>query len=219
MYDLALFPLETVLFPGTPVHLHIFEPRYLTMIQRCQDESRPFGVALIRQGLEVGGPARPYRVGCTARIMAVEHLDDGRLNITARGEERFRIHHLNHDLPYLVGLVEDWQLGGSHSLDMQRGARRLAPWVQRYLEAVARAEPVNELNLEELQLPDDPLTLLFWSAALLQIPPYEKQPLLEAPPAAILLEALQRLYRRETSLLDHLLQTTEDQAEKASLLN
>ncbi len=219
MYDLPLFPLETVLFPGTPVHLHIFEPRYLTMIQRCLEESRPFGVALIRQGLEVGGPARPFRVGCTARISVVEHLDDGRLNITARGEERFRIHHLNHDLPYLVGLVEDWQLEGSHSLDMQRGARRLLPWLKRYLKVVARADPLNELNLEELQLPDDPLTLLYWSAALLQIPHYEKQPLLEAATATSLLGALQRLYRRETSLLEHLSGTSEAQAEKASLLN
>jgi Lon protease-like protein len=219
MYDLPLFPLETVLFPGTPVHLHIFEPRYLTMVQRCLAESRPFGVALIHQGMEVGGPARPYRVGCTAHIVAVEQLDDGRLNLTARGEERFRIHHLNHDLPYLVGLVEDWQLDGSHSLDMQRGARRLAPWVQRYLLQVAQGDPQAGLDLEELQLPEDPLTLLHWSAALLQIPPYEKQVLLEAPTAASLLETLQRLYRRETRLLDHLLGTSEEQAEKASLLN
>ncbi len=219
MYDLPLFPLETVLFPGTPVHLHVFEERYLTMVQRCLAESRPFGVALIRQGVEVGGPARPYRVGCTARIVAVEQLDDGRLNLTARGEERFRIHRLSHDLPYLVGLVENWQLEGSHSLDMQRGARRLAPWVERYLAQVAQSDPQADLDLEELQMPDDPLPLLYWSAALLQIPAYEKQSLLEAPGAAGLLEALLRLYRRETSLLSHLLRTSEEQAEKASLLN
>ncbi len=219
MYDLPLFPLETVLFPGTPVHLHIFEPRYLSMIERCLAESRPFGVALIRQGLEVGGPARPYRVGCTARIVAVEQLEGGRLNLTARGEERFRIHHLSHDLPYLVGLVEDWQLDASHSLDMQRGARRLVPWVQRYLVQVAQSDPQADLDLGELQLPDDPQPLLYWSAALLQIPPVEKQSLLEAPTAGRLLEALQRLYRRETSLMDHLLGTSEEQAEKASLLN
>ncbi len=219
MYDLALFPLETVLFPGTPVHLHIFEPRYLTMVQRCLAESRPFGVALIRQGMEVGGPARPYRVGCTARIEAVEQLDGGRLNLTTRGGERFRIHHLNHDLPYLVGLVEEWPLDGSNSLDMQRGARRLTPWVQRYLHQVALTDPQADLQLDELQLPEDPLALLYWSAALLQIPPYEKQALLESPTAARLLEDLQRLYRRETSLLGHLLGTSEEQAEKASLLN
>ncbi len=219
MYDLPLFPLETVLFPGTPVHLYIFEARYIAMIGRCLEESRPFGVALIRQGLEVGGPARPYRVGCTARIVSVEHLKDGHMNITARGEERFRIHHLSHDLPYLVGLVEDWQLDGAHSLDIRRGAHLLAPWVERYLHQLAQSEPHTGLELEDLHLPEDTLTLLYWSAALLQIPAHEKQPLLEAPTAAFLLERLHRLYRRETSLLGHLLGTSEDQAEKASLLN
>lgn len=219
MYDLSLFPLETVLFPGTPVHLNIFEPRYRSMIQLCLDENRPFGVALIRQGMEVGGPAEPYRVGCTARIVAVEHLTDGRMNLTALGEERFRIRRLNHDQPYLIGRVEDWQLDRSHSLEMQRGARRLVPWVRRYLIEIAQADPQSELNLEELQLPDDPLMLLYWAAAMLQIPPHEKQPLLESPTATDLLERIERLYRRETSLLGYLLATSEDTAERASLLN
>ncbi len=219
MYDLSLFPLETVLFPGTPVHLHIFEPRYLDMIKRCLGENQLFGVALIRQGVEVGGPAEPYRVGCTARIIAVEQLDNGRINLTALGEERFRIHHLSHDRPYLVAHVEDWQLDRLHALDEQHDAHQLLPWVRRYLAQLAQADPLDELNLEKLQLPEDPLALLYWAAALLQIPPAEKQPLLEASSESDLLERIQRLYRRETSLLEHLLDTSEEKAENASQLN
>jgi len=56
MYELALFPLFTVLFPGMPLHLRIFEPRYRLMIKRCLDANQPFGVVLIRKGEEARDP-------------------------------------------------------------------------------------------------------------------------------------------------------------------
>ena len=90
MYELALFPLFTVLFPGMPLHLHIFEPRYRLMIQRCLEANQPFGVVLIRKGEEAMGPlAEPYITGCTARIARTERLRDGSMNLTVLGEERF----------------------------------------------------------------------------------------------------------------------------------
>jgi len=76
--QLDLFPLHTVLFPHMRLPLHIFEPRYRVMIRACIDEERPFGVALIRSGEEVGGPAEPHGVGTTARITSHETLPDGR---------------------------------------------------------------------------------------------------------------------------------------------
>lgn len=88
---LPLFPLNTVLFPGGPLRLRIFEPRYLDMVSRCMRESSNFGVALIIQGREAGGIARTTSVGTTARIVDFERLDDGLLGITARGEQRFSI--------------------------------------------------------------------------------------------------------------------------------
>lgn len=220
MYDLPLFPLETVLFPGTPVHLYIFEARYRTMIRRCIDENRPFGVALIRQGLEAGGAlAEPHQVGCTARITAVEPLEEGHMNLTALGEERFRILELSHELPYLVGKVEEMPIVRSHSLEMMRGIRRLAPWVQRYLALLVKANPQSELDLDHLELPDDPLMLTCWAAALLQLPAPEKQPLLEAPSAGELLAGVVRLYRRETAVLERLMEISEENASRAGLLN
>jgi Lon protease-like protein len=88
---IPLFPLGTVLFPGGPLKLRIFEARYVDMIGRCMREDSGFGVALIVEGREAGGPARTAAVGTLARIVDFEQLDDGLLGITARGERRFRI--------------------------------------------------------------------------------------------------------------------------------
>jgi Lon protease-like protein len=88
---LPLFPLNTVLFPGGPLRLRIFEPRYFDMVSRCMRESSNFGVALITEGREAGGTARTTSMGTTARIIDFERLDDGLLGITARGEQKFSI--------------------------------------------------------------------------------------------------------------------------------
>jgi len=88
---LPLFPLNTVLFPGGPLRLRIFEPRYLDMISRCMRENSDFGVALIIEGREAGGTARTTHVGTTAHIIDFERLDDGLLGITARGGRKFSI--------------------------------------------------------------------------------------------------------------------------------
>jgi len=89
--SLSLFPLGTVLFPGGTLKLRIFEPRYLDMVSRCLREGTGFGVALIVEGREAGGPTRTAGVGTLARIIDFEQLSDGLLGITARGESRFRI--------------------------------------------------------------------------------------------------------------------------------
>ena len=69
--DLPLFPLNTVLFPGMVLPLHIFEERYKLMINHCLEEERPFGVLLIREGKEVGSGAVPYQVGTTTMIAVI----------------------------------------------------------------------------------------------------------------------------------------------------
>src|SRR4051812_43493059 len=92
--ELPLFPLNTVLFPGMPLPLHIFESRYREMITVCSRDERPFGVVLIREGQEVGEPAEPFTVGTMARIVGVDRLPDGRMNIVTVGTQRFRL--LNH---------------------------------------------------------------------------------------------------------------------------
>lgn len=91
MERIPLFPLKTVLFPGAPLRLRVFEPRYLDLVRDCLREQRPFGVCLIERGLEVGRAALPYAVGTLAQVVDWEQRRDGLLGITIEGVQRFRI--------------------------------------------------------------------------------------------------------------------------------
>ena len=89
--DLPLFPLSAVLFPAGRLPLQIFEPRYVAMTRACLRDSTPFGVVLIRAGFEVGKPAIPYEVGCTARIVECIEAAPDRFALLTRGESPFRV--------------------------------------------------------------------------------------------------------------------------------
>jgi len=89
--EIPLFPLGTVLFPGGPLPLRIFETRYIDLVRRCLRDDSGFGVVLIREGVEAGGPALTYDVGTYARIVDFSQQPDGLLGIRAAGERRFRI--------------------------------------------------------------------------------------------------------------------------------
>ncbi len=89
--DLAIFPLNAVLFPGGLLPLRIFEQRYMDMAKSCLRDDRPFGVCLIRSGHEVGAPATPEPIGCTARIVEWDMQQLGVLSIKTMGVQRFRI--------------------------------------------------------------------------------------------------------------------------------
>ena len=211
MFELPLFPLNTVLFPGMPLNLHIFEDRYTRMIRECIESSKPFGVALIKRGLEAHGPlAEPYEIGCTARIIEVEPLSEGRMNIVALGQKRFRILSLNDQNSYIVGKVELYPLEESDKEILTLIGKRLHPWVKRYMDILSR---VSDTNLEAEHLPNDPLALANLAAVLLQIPPTQKQPLLAAEREVEFLGQMYALYRREVILLDAIV-TREMQAEK-----
>lgn len=89
--EIPLFPLNTVLFPGGPLPLRIFEARYLDMVRRCIREHRSFGVVRIRTGQEVGAVTTTAEIGTSARIADFYPLPDGLLGIDCRGERRFRL--------------------------------------------------------------------------------------------------------------------------------
>jgi Lon protease-like protein len=96
---LPLFPLDLVLFPGTTLPLHIFEPRYKEMIEECLAAQAPFGVVrALEQGIA--------EIGCTAEITEVtKRYTDGRLDITTRGRERFEVLQLDRERSFLRGEV------------------------------------------------------------------------------------------------------------------
>ncbi|MBZ0281675.1 MAG: LON peptidase substrate-binding domain-containing protein [Anaerolineae bacterium] len=206
MYELPLFPLNTVLFPGMPLQLHIFEERYKLMIEQCYNQGQPFGVTLIKNGREVGGRAEPFTVGCTAVITEMERLAGGRFNIVAVGTERFQIHGLKPGQPYMVGLVEDLPLTNADPDTLTHGGRILRPWVRRYLEILASA---SETQFDLQQLPDEPLRLAYLASFLLNIPAAQKQDLLNIGDADQLINELRTFYRREVTLLDAMLSTAQ----------
>ena len=176
--ELPLFPLQTVLFPGMRLPLHIFEDRYKLMIGTCMVTDQTFGVALIRSGLEVGGPAEVCAVGTTARIIQIDRLQDGRMNLVTVGVDRFRIIERYDDQPYARGRVELLPDLGTPVPDGL--AARVASLYRRFL----LGQGVSEERLEALELPDEPLALSYLVAATLRAGARERQRLLETESAA-----------------------------------
>jgi Lon protease-like protein len=96
---LPLFPLDLVLLPGTPLPLHIFEPRYKEMVSECLDRSQPFGVLR-------GKDEQLADIGCTAEITAVtKKYEDGRMDIVTEGRERFEVMRLDQERSFLQAEV------------------------------------------------------------------------------------------------------------------
>jgi hypothetical protein len=88
---LALFPLNAVLFPGGPLALRIFEPRYLDMVRRCLKQQLTFGVVRLLDGTEAGAAVTYADTGTTARLVDFDTQPDGLLGVVAIGEQRFRV--------------------------------------------------------------------------------------------------------------------------------
>ena len=91
MNSIAIFPLNVVLYPGSALPLKIFEQRYLAMVKHCLRDELPFGVCRIREGVEVGSPAVPETVGCTAGIAQWEMPHLGLFHLHTMGQHPFRI--------------------------------------------------------------------------------------------------------------------------------
>ena len=198
MQKLPIFPLHTVLFPGTPIQLHIFEERYIQMVQDCLESDGHFAVALIEKGREALGPlARPFELGCSAVIREIEPLDDGRMLVVAQGVERVRIGEIISTQPYMTASVEVQPVHGVQDPRIDAASAGLFPLIQRYLELVA-AEAAGELS--SFQLPDEPTALAYLSGSLMQIPLAEKQSLLALESAGELISTTKQTLRREIAL-------------------
>ena len=172
--ELRLFPLRTVLFPGMRLPLRVFEPRYRQLVAECMEHSEPFGVSLIREGVEVGGPAVPYTVGTTAHIESVALGADGLLHLAAAGGRRFRVLTLHTDRPYLWAEAEYPLDEPSEVPDASRQRAREGVALVRRLRATAAGE-----YEREPRLPGQPGPLADLIAGLAPAPPSQLQRLLE----------------------------------------
>jgi Lon protease-like protein len=194
---LPLFPLHVVLFPGRPLPLHVFEPRYRELLNDCLADDRRFGVVAIRYGRAERGASDVYDVGTVAEIVRVERLDDGRSNIVTCGAERFRITRLLRDRPYLSAEVT--------LLDEQSADPSLAPFtallrndLQAYLCEMGTGERWAG------RLPANPAQLAWLAACAAELQLSEQQHLLEIDCLAARLKKTIRFLRREHHLLQRL---------------
>ena len=190
--QIPLFPLQAVLFPGGFLPLYIFEPRYRTMIKFCLDHESEFGVVLIKEGEEVGETATPYEVGTAVRILHVEHLDDGCMNIITAGEYRFKILEIQENLSYLTGRVRMLDDPEAEIESVSESLTAQTEELYKAYEALS-SRLIFAWQPPEEQ-PDDPRELAYQVGIRLRISLKEKQALLETIP-------LEQLLTREVEIL------------------
>jgi Lon protease-like protein len=225
--ELPLFPLHTVLCPGIALPLHIFEERYRELVRHCIETESPFGVVLIREGHEVGAGAIAFSaVGTLAEIRQAGRYPDGRYDLLVVGTARFAIEDVRVDeQPYLVAeaTILDEEIGDENV------ARRLANQATRrfvgYLELLQprSGEAADEIDIRveveterivgdepgpgdepqerRVVIPDDPTTLSYLLAGIIQVELPRRQALLEADTTEDRLRQLLVLIDRETFLL------------------
>ena len=202
--DLPLFPLNTVLFPQGRLPLQIFEPRYREMIERCLKEDLAFGVLLIKEGVEVGGPAVPYPIGTLARIIDSARLPDGKMNVIVTGVARFKLLEQFDDRAYSTGRIELLADENVNLKIVERDARQVTKSFKEYvalIRHVASPDEESEQDTEDLELPKDPTLLSYTIASSLPISMTDKQSLLESSTTRKRLNREALIINRELELL------------------
>ncbi|MCB1307456.1 MAG: LON peptidase substrate-binding domain-containing protein [Leptospiraceae bacterium] len=169
-----VFPLQTVLFPCIPLQLYIFEERYKEMMAYCLADKIDFVVALIKEGQEALGPlARIHLRGCTARILDVERLAGGRMQILAQGKEIVQLSKVYTDRAYMRADLTP--VAFSRIIEAETEAAtgdKIKTLLRTYYQLVAG----DELSIQ--RLPEDTISLAYIAAHIVQIPLLARQQLL-----------------------------------------
>jgi Lon protease-like protein len=175
---LSLFPLpNVVLFPGVPLALHIFEPRYRAMAADALEGDRLIGMVLLRPGFEADYEGRPsiFPIGCRGVIVHSEKLDDGRYNIVLNGLERVRVVDENHERAYRRAIVEVLADPPVDAAD-RHAMRELRGRLESFAGLPQLTVPAAKRLVE---MPD--VDFVHAMATALDLEPLEKQALLEQP--------------------------------------
>jgi Lon protease-like protein len=188
--SIALFPLNIVLFPEGPLPLRIFETRYVDMVRRCMRGEQQFGVALIREGQEVG-PAETFEIGTTAKIVDFHQLSDGFLGLSCVGQQRFRIQSRKVQADGL-NLAEVDIYFAEPKIALPQHHARLAELLKTVLPQLGEAYAGIEMRL------GDAAWVGYRLAEILPIAAAEKQFCLELEDPIERLDALSPLALRET---------------------
>lgn len=205
--DLPLFPLNTVLFPGMELPLHIFEHRYRLMIRECLERNQDFGVLMARWGAEGEGMAGAYSVGTSARITHVHRLQDGRMDILTAGLERFRVLHVLRTEPYVIARIEAFPLEGTSSRQASELASKAGALFVRYLRLIGE---VLGTTMDIESTPRDATSLAYLVAITLEVSLEEKQELLSMRTLPALLSRECFILSREEILLNRMRKAQDD---------
>ena len=193
---IPVFPLpNVVLFPKTYLPLHIFEPRYRSMVSDAALSGQCIGMALLKDGWEMDYYGHPpvFSMGCVGRLASVQPLVDGRSNILLQGLERFEIEREWYDKAYREATISVAVRGTEASLDsMVR--QRLFTFLESYLRSRDDAPTWQEFFREEVS---DEIVVNTLSTYL-ECTPLEKQFLLEA-------DSLYQQARRLSDLIEFMI--------------
>lgn len=176
--ELPLFPLPIVLFPGAPLPLHIFEPRYRQMLSDVSKDNNLFGLSYFDASSATSEKPLPGHIGCVAEISETQMMPDGRSNILTIGLIRYRADdYVDRGDPYLVARVSFFEDDDEDESLLDKSSREVAEVFTR----IARA--VRLINDERANLPDisgtNPQRLSFLVAAAMEVDSDVKQELLE----------------------------------------
>ena len=199
MSVLPLFPLNQVVFPGQQQALHIFEPRYRQLVQETIDDGTPFGIALIREGPEIGGGATTHEIGCAVQLKHVQDLPDGRYNIVCLGTQRFRVVEPLGEDPYLraeVAFLDD-----PHDADDEPVAGLTPAVAAQFRRYSALTLALQDSWQRLVPHPIRPVSLADYAAARLDVSTRVKQEVLKEPTAFNRLEFLLRVLQKENETL------------------
>ena len=188
--SVPIFPLKTVLFPGSALPLRIFEVRYVDMARECLRGSSPFGVCLIQEGEEVGTPAVPERVGCLARIDDCDAEEMGVLKVRAVGLDRFRIASSEVTKGGLIVAKVD-PLAAEPEVSDAPGLAECAAFLRKAIAAIGVERFVEPLRFE------DATWVGFRLAEILPLKTDVKQKLLELTDATLRLAVLHKFLRQQ----------------------
>jgi hypothetical protein len=198
--QLPIFPLNTVMFPGVSVPLHVFEDRYRALVHHLltiSDKSmRLFGIVAIREGYEVGqhGVHSVHRVGCVVQMTSVDPYEDGRFDIEVVGRARMRLDGLDTSGQFLVGDVETLPERTEPHPDAIRQAERT---YATFVEYRRRLSELRGGDVLDGDLPRDPEYLSYSLAATCLLTLAERQELLEASTSLERLVMLRLALREE----------------------
>jgi Lon protease-like protein len=193
---IPVFPLpNVVLFPKTYLPLHIFEPRYRTMVSDAAMSGQCIGMALLKDGWETDYYGHPpvFSTGCVGRLVSVQPMADGRSNIMLQGLERFEIEREWYDRPYREATIAVTVHGAEASLD-PAVRQRLFTILESYLRSRDEAPTWQEFFREEVSDEIFVNTL----STYLECTPLEKQFLLEA-------DSLHQQARRLSDLIEFMM--------------